>query len=468
MKIDENILRELLEDLNACENVQKKILQRALTPTILQHIIGTVDKRIRLFEINYVERTISQTIKYTLWYILWIIKWILFLFFQGETKIITGSLFSYIKTSLSCAYKILDLVTAKNIAYINYGIINDYRLLFSSRFFCFPYFIYKWRYRKINVNYEKINDDINRIIKKHINGNPSFTFTKEIHRMMQFYKIFDNCVDKLKMDNTILCYISDTDHIDNRSIVCDLHKKYGIKTILIDHALNTFSQVNNQINSDMYFCWGRYHYKKCGENLSQYKLRENIIQVGNPTKKFMSYYPPGRKRWIYILPSFQHQIAFNISRNFERTFFFVQSIKNIVAAQYPHVEFIMKPHPVDKIDYSQIVNTPQTVLGLDEVISNAELVFVEDSTSTIELLQYSIPLVYITNINGDDLLEIRDATGVVLARDILDLSQCISDSLRQDINMLRRQQVFEYHFGKYDPSWIQFTNAMNKVIALSQ
>ncbi len=368
-----------------------------------------------------------------------------------------------------CARVLHETIKKSNVIYINFGILEDYRLLYSSQVFCFPYYIYKLTKRYDDKEYcRRLDDKIQGIVRKYIGCDISSSYIKELQRLSRYYEIIDEFISNIKKRSSLLFYISDTDHLDTRSIACDIHKNDGIKTILIDHAINTFSQVNKQIYSDLYYCWGEYHDKQCRRMLANYHSAAKVLIIGNSVKRYVIIRPRCKGRWLYILPSFQHQTAFTLQRNVDRTISFISEIKAIAEKRYPKIEFVIKPHPVDNIDYSKIMNVPQVNGRLEKIMDDVELIFVEDSTTTIEALCYTVPMIYIANRKGENLLNFKGKAGIVLAKDTMMLSRCIKEALDQEIHVIRRQQIFEYHFGTYDPRWTKLSQSLNKYISPDQ
>lgn len=445
---------------------KREIIQRALFSSVVSKILVFFRQPpFQIKPINGGRKKFRSLFYHIFWYVLWSMKWMLFFRYSKEEKIITTSFFAEIKSSLTYLDALYSTTIPENVTVVNFGMLYDWSFLLKKKLFCHPYFIEKISIEEIRkeeiANYQS---SISNLITKHFPDYLDHNNKKDIRHLMEYYSVVEIFLKKIKLHKQICFYISDTDHLDTRVIICELHKSYGIVTILVDHAINTFSQINNQVYSDQYLCWGDYHKDSYISSIHESAPVSVLMPIGKPLAKFQLNEVTKETKWVYFLPSFQHQTSLTNNRSFDRTKKFVSELNKIIRDFFPDKKLFIKLHPFDMLEFYELFETDVTKGGIDNVLKGSELVFVEDSTIAGELLKYNIPIVYIANNSGNDSLKIDLLKCGNTAVDIDGLHKILEKSITEKIDMKKRQFAFEYYFGNPDQELQKFKNHIINII----
>lgn len=445
------------------EDRKTEILQRAISFSIQRQYLELTQKSpIEILSVNIDSRSISQKLSFVIWYLAWTVKWFLLFGKQNNSKIITTSLFTDIKSSLHTLVVLKEIAFENDAVIVHYGVLPKWGFLFSCNIFCHPFHVFRLLFNKNESNYDFDILSLNKELLKEFNESRMLIIKNDLERLRKYYSEVNRHLSKLLLKHKILFYISDLDNIDTRSILCELHRDYHVITFLIDHSINTFSQINRNIYSDHYLCWGDYHIDGYKKNVNGGIICKTTSKIGHPLKQYSIGNTKKGKKWVYFLPSFQHQTALSYSRNIMTTFDQLIRIQNIISSTFIDRELSIKQHPIDMIDFSEVFNIKQMDTVKGNKYEGIEIAFIEDSTIAIELLQYDIPIVYVANSKGEDLLKLSHMGCAYILKMGDDIEEIIKKVLKSQCDMASRKKAFEYYFDVYDEYWSKFREEIKK------
>jgi len=326
--------------------------------------------------------------------------------------------------------------------------------------YCFPYYFFTLLHSKSNTRTEKdILRDIISIQNDH-EISPISDFTKEIRSLEMFYRIISHQIAVLREKKAIIFYISDLDHLYTRYLLCAVHSSLTIPTILVDHAVNTYDQINGKIFSSHYFCWGEYH-KNVFRRINPHV---DCVTIGSNHGVFSLQKVHKKNKWIYFLPSFRHPLAFTTKRSIDRSMMYSKEIFRIYKMHCEDNSFFVKIHPVDKNLPMDLFPVRLIKEKLEIVLEGTELVFVEDSSIALDLLKYDIPIIYLANSEGEDLLHLSKCGVANMNSDIASLQNCIDTALKEVIDYDHRRKAYEYYYGPQNKNTHLLSSELSKFI----
>lgn len=430
-----------------CNDRKQEILQRSLYSSIVYSLVSLVNQNpFRPTPIQGGLRKIDKTVTHLFWYVLWTIKWFILFRYSKKEDIINTALF--METSSSIDYlKLLCIESEKkDVVIVNFGMIYNYPMLFRQNIYCHPFIIERYNLSDNNKNEsEKLSRMITKNIPESIDLNVLPTLEKDIQRLLVYYNVVEIYIAKIKKNKNIRFYLSDTDHLDTRTTLCELHRSAGIRTILIDHALNSFNCINNQVYSDQYLCWGEFQKISFFANASQINVTNVVIPVGRPSSFFQATNSIRAQRWIYYLPSFQHQTKFSILRSYSRTKEFITAFEEFIQTSNAPAVLSIQTHPVDTLVVRKKFNHGISTITTGKISEGCELIIIEDSSIIIDLLQYDIPILYISNANGDDSMAIDKLKVGRIATSPSEIGSILPDLLKTPFNPVQRSKAFDYY-----------------------
>ncbi len=449
------------------KNRKIEVLQRAISFSILRQYLESIQKSpIELLSVNINSGNIINKLFLVIWYFAWTVKWFLLFGKQNNSKIITASLFTDIKSSLHALDVLVEIAFENDAVIVHFGVLSKRRLLFSHNVFCHPFHVFRILFNKNGSKYGTDVLSLNKELLKEFNKDRMAIIENDLKRLIRYQSEVNRFLNKLLLKHEIVFYISDLDNIDTRSILCELHRDYNVKTILIDHAINTFSQINRYIYSDHYLCWGDYHIECYKKYVKGSIICKTITKIGHPLNQYCINNSKKGKKWVYFLPSFQHQTALSANRNIFYTLDQLNNIKNIIITKFADRDLSIKQHPIDEIDFSGIFNFKKTDTVEGNKYEGIEIAFIEDSTIAIELLQYDIPLVYVSNNKGEDLLKLSYMGCAQILKMGDDIEELIKKALQNQCDMASRKKAFEFYFDKCDESTNRFKEEIKNTLSI--
>jgi hypothetical protein len=256
---------------------------------------------------------------------------------------------------------------------------------------------------------------------------------------------FKHLIEVLRTRGSILFFIQDIDSLAERIIFIDICRSYKICTIGLDHAIILYKHLYETSYSDYSLVWGTFQKEKIGQS-SKIKPKE-VHVIGRPDLGFEFFDKPQKpNHWIYLMPAFQNPLVESFTRSLERSFSCVRSIESLISEKYPGISLLVKIHPSD--DRMIFPKGHKYHVGsISKILSATQLVFVEDSTISIEMLRYRIPLIYVTGDEDCDNLNIEQWSSGFLLKDNSTLSEIVAQALVSDINEDNRRKMFEYYCG---------------------
>lgn len=430
--------------------VVKKALSGILIPDlykkIREEVLGETKIPAKKFYFHRSEK-IFAVINHVFWYLLWTLKW--FTLKKSAKKIILASFFPLNKSTVHYL-EVLNIYAEQNkAAVIHFSVLFGFKNYFNKNIYCYPHALLK---RKVNA------DDFNRIYqnftsKLNILSNIHFNFPFEDSvrfrlLVLNYYEIkisFEHLIENIYKKCKILFLIQDCDYLTDRvlfSIICRNHK---IKTAAFDHSIQLFDHIFYNSNSDIHFVWGEHQQQRISNYTNE--ISKSIVVTGRPGNYFSEYKSDEEKKyWIYILPAFQEAHMQSIYRSFDYTMQLIDLI--LSSSNVNGKNLLIKKHPSDS---TNIFNSSKIKIYEDRVqtvLSSTELIITEDSTMSIEVLQFMIPIVYVLDKKNEDNLHLKKYSADITTFSIeQNIDEVISKALQSKINVPERKKMFQFYLN---------------------
>ena len=460
-------IREFISCWEEDNDFRKKSFKIALTGILIPYIYkiireeklsGKEIKRRKYFFSRL--KNIKEVLNHLTWYILWSIKWLLFISLKKNgRRIILASFFPKNATSFEYIRTILNRNRTDHFFLVNFSVIYNMKYLFNSRLFCYPHFFYKKK--EIHTEeYYLLEKDFKALFEKYFKIEFSFYLTEYIKSFNTVYNSFSYLVEMIQRDNKILCFVQDCDYLNDRVLFSNYCKTKNIPSLAFDHSIQIYDHLFYNNFSDYRITWGEYQINRITK-LSN-NIPKKLINGGRPgyyfSFKTINYQK--NKVWIYLLPAFQEANMQSIHRSLQQTENNIINIKKIISENYKSVKLLVKPHPSDEREIFQFTNDLVND-SLDILMNETQLAFVEDSTISLELLKYEIPVVYFADKLNNDNLHLRELNSdyiFVSSKESLGIK--IPKALNKKIDHKEREKIFSYYFGEGK----NFENNLNELL----
>ncbi|MCJ7651286.1 MAG: hypothetical protein MUP85_21980 [Candidatus Lokiarchaeota archaeon] len=452
------------------------VLKLSLTKEILSSFSKEhLSKKNHTFLIGYKNSgRIFWSIKKTFWFFLWCFKWAAAFKTNKNKKVLLAAIGSNLNNIDVYLEQLSAAAKKNNCVIVLLNIIESYKHLRNHQLFYFPRFFYTEGH---SADKEKINNYASEIINsiKILTVKNKIKFSlgsehliKPIKSLIRDYSGFSYLVTKLISPNLIVGLIQDYDYTYNKFIYYKIARWNSIKTGTIDSSLLLYQHLYRKTFSDYHLVWGEY--KK------NYILKNNkidpskIIVIGKPLPLKNNYQHLADKRdlWVYIAQSYTEPSMFVSGRDFASFEVNIKTLSNFQKKNYPNDQFILKIHPADKSANYKLGITKSPKGSVFELVKNARIIFVEDSTLAVELFANNFPIVYVLDKCKNDNIGLVN-NGLVPGLDITgEFDKTIISILNEKSqpNAQRREKFINYYLGNFNEN--NFQNVITKILFSEQ
>ncbi len=474
--IDNNISKFLDEWYSDESQKMLSVLKLGLTKEILSSIFKEhSSKKKNKFLLGYRNSgRIFWSLKKTFWFFLWCFKWAAGFKTNKNKKVLLAALGSNLN-NIDVYLEQLSAATKKNnCVIVLLNIIESYKHFRNHQLFYFPRFFYTVGH---SADKEKINNYASEIIdsvkKLTVKNNLQLSLetehlVKPIKNLMRDYSGFSYLVTKLISPNQIVGLLQDYDYTYNKFIYYKIARSNSIKTGTIDSSLLLYQHLYRKTFSDYHLVWG-----ECKKNfiLKNNKIdTSKIIVIGKPLPLKNNYQHLANKcdLWVYIAQSYSEPSMFVSGRDFTSLELNIKTLSNFQKKNYPNDHFILKIHPADKLTDYRLGITKSPKGSVFELVKNARIIFVEDSTLAVELFANNFPIVYVLDKFKNDNIGLVN-NGLVPGLDITgEFDKTIISILNEKSqpNAQRREEFINYYFGNFNEN--NFQNVTTKILFSEQ
>jgi hypothetical protein len=439
------------------ESFVKKSFKVALTGIMVPYIYKIireeklVEKEIKGRKYYFSRlKSYKEVLLHLVWYISWSIKWLLLISFRkNQRKIILSAFFPENATSFEYIRIILKKNKIDNYLLLNFNVIYKMEFLLNSKMFCYPHYFYHKK-EVLTENLDSLGNEFRVLFQNYFNTDFKFSFTKYLESFSKIYSSFSYLVKKVQRDNKILYFIQDCDYLNDRVLFSNVCKTNNIPTITFDHSIQIYDHLFYNNFSDYRITWGEYQADRI-KRLSSNMPKKTVVG-GRPgyTFSFNRINLSENKIWVYFLPAFQAPNMQSIYRSLEQSENNISVINRIISENYNNIRLLIKPHPSDEKEIFGAENNI-TETSFVNLIKDTQLVFTEDSTITLELLNYNLPIIYFSDKQKNEHIHIKEfKIDYVISSAYENLKTNIEEALNKEINMQDRGKLFEYYFGEGD------------------
>jgi len=385
-------------------------------------------------------------LNHLLWFFLWSFKYVLFLIFNKKNLVLI-SVGSDRNTSFSYAEYLSSWSKNNNSNILSLNILCKSKYLFSKNIFYYPKSAKCFSNKLVHFLRNSHNEQINIISKKQnywsykASKRTVKTINYNSREMLSFLYLIR------KHRTRILFLVQDFDYTDNKYIFCNIAKIFHIPTFTLDHSILPYRYMYSNSYSDFALVWGNYQKERINNNYG--KKPKQIFVSGKPNVIFGRIITnKSKKYWTYIPIAYSNPGVISFTRNANLLFHNVYSIKTILNKYFSNMKLILKIHPQDNKNSFVFLKKIATISKiLIPYVTEAQILFVEDSSFSIELLQYDIPIIYLPDDKNNDPFKIKDFTSIYFldkGKPFLDL---ILEAINNKIDWSKRQKHFEYFFN---------------------
>ncbi len=452
------------------------ILKLSLTKEILSIISKEhSSKKKNKFLLGYRNSgRIIWSLKKTFWFLLWWFKWILGFKTHKNKKVLLAALGSNLNNIDVYLEQLAITAKKNNCIIVLLNIIESYKHFRNHQLFYYPRFFYV---KSHNVNKEKIIDYASEIIKAirslTVKNNIQFSLNSKylvdpIKDLMRDYSGFSYLIEKLISPKQIVGLVQDYDYTYNKYVYYKIASRNGIKTCTIDGSLALYQHLYRKTFSDYHLVWGEYN--------KIFILKNNpidpskILVIGKPLKleKSSVQFTGNCNLWVYIAQSYTDPSMFMSGRDYASFEKSVKMLSDFQKKNYPEDHFILKIHPSDKSANYRLGITKSPKGSVFELVKNARIIFVEDTTLAVELFANNFPIVYVLDKFVNDNIGLV-SKGLMSGIDMTgEFDKTIKKSLEKktETESHEIEKTMIYYFGNFDEN--NFQNAIEKILFLEQ
>ena len=471
-EIDKNILNFLDEWYYDDSQKILSILKLSLTKVILSGISKEYSSEKKcFFNLGYRDSgRIYWSIKKTLWFFLWWFKWILFFETHKKKKVLLAAIGSNL-SNIDVYLEQLSLAAKNNnCVIVLLNLIESYKHLRNPQFYYFPRFFYA----KNHVEYKrKINDYTSEIINSvkilSIKNNIQISLNaahlvKPIKSLLLDYLGFSYLVDKLISPKRIVGLMQDYDYTYNKYVYYKIASCNGIKTCSIDTSLQFYQHLYKRTFSDYHLVWGEFKKKFILKNNPI--APSKILIIGKPSKLEKNFVHLNNKRdlWVYIAQSYTDPSMFISGRDFASFQINVKVLSDFQKKNYPNDHFMLRIHPADKLVNQKSGICKPSKVPVFDLVKNARIIFVEDSTLAVELFANNFPVVYLLDKFKNDHIGLVNR-GLMAGIDLDgEFDKTIKSILeeRPVHDSKEREKTVDYYLGNFDEN--NFKKLIEKIL----
>ena len=474
-KIDENISRFLDDWYNDVNQEAKSIFKIALTSKLLiKFYTDSSSSKINLVSNSkfHIFKSVKSIFNHLFWFLLWTIKWAIYSSTAKRSRVIITAIGSNYHSTQEYFERIIEIAKLNNCIVILLNLIESTSILKNKRLLYYPRIFYPLKKLLFRLDENTVRTEIFTDLEKTASKNnlevkiSSDYLKKSLRNLLHDYDSYVNLVEKIFSKDQIMALIQDYDYTYNKYLYWCISKKQGIKTIVIDTSLVLYKHLYKKTFSDYQMVWG--------EHKRDFLVRNNfmdlskIIVTGRPiSAKYKRIEKRNDKNlWIYISQAYSDPSFFISSRNSETFRFNLNRLLEYQKKNYPGDKFILKKHPADRTVNFDIKNSVD--LPFNELIVNAKVIFVEDTTLLIELINEGYPLIYVLDSNGNDNIGLVNK-GLIPG---IDMKQNFENVIEEvilgkfTIDLKATKNAVKYYFGKYNS--IEFKNTLSGLLSFDE
>lgn len=436
------------------------ILKLSLTKEILSSISKKyLPKKKHSFHLGYRNSgRVYWTIKKTFWFFLWSGKWIMFFDTHKNKKVLLAAIGSNLN-NIDVYLDELSFVAKKNnCVIVLLNLIESYKHLSNHQLYYFPRFFY---FKNHSVRTAKVENYKSQIIDsiKILSAKNNLQFSLEskqlvnqIKSLLRDYSGFSYLVNRLISPKRIVGLMQDYDYTYNKYIYYKIATRNGIKTYTIDTSLQFYQHLYKKTFSDYHLVWGEFKKNFILSNNSIDPLK--ILITGKPSilEKYSEQFSNKCKLWIYIAQSYSEPSMFITGRDYTGFEKNVRLLSDFQKKNYPNAHFIIKIHPADRSIHHKCGNFKLSTVPIFDLIKNASIIFVEDTTLAVELFANNFPIVYVLDKFNNDNIGLVNS-GLVPG---IDLNGAFDRTIKRTLEertmnkSKERENIVKYYLGNFD------------------
>lgn len=391
------------------------------------------------------------------WLLLWSLKYFLFFPILFKNKIALICFGVNKNLSLSYSDSILSWSINNKTNLLSLNIIKSFKYLFSIHIFYYPKFLFNGSHNSRQLLRNIIKDkfcDINKIQNDFTFIPSKYTINSIKYLNREMYAFYNLLYYK---KSKILFLIQDFDYTDNKYIFSNLAKRFNIPTISIDHAIMPYKYMYSNSYSDIALVWGNYQKERIINNYGA--APKELLIASRPDTRFSIIETNKTKYyWTYIPVAYSHPGVISFNRNMRLLSEYISLIHDFLKLYHKDVELILKIHPRDnELTFAALKQKARICKDNEHSFLESELFFTEDSSLTIDLLRYDIPIIYMSDKNHNDPFKIREFQSIHFFDEATSLENTIKTALNTKIDWTKRKTHFDYFF---EPN-IDFTMYIN-------
>ena len=448
------------------------ILKLALTKEILSSNLKEHSSKKKLsFHLGYRNSgRIYWSIKKTFWFFLWWLKWIASFEMHKNKKVLLAAIGSNL-SNIDVYLEQLSIASKNNnCVIVLLNLIESYKLLRNHQLYYFPRFFYVKNHstNKIKVNNfaSEIFDSVKILTAK---NNIQFSLeakhlVKLIKSLMGDYSGFSYLVNKLLSPNRIVGLMQDYDYTYNKYVYYKIASCNGIKTYSIDTSLQFYQHLYKRTFSDYHLVWGEFKKKFILKNNPI--APSKILIIGKPSILEKNFVHSHNKRdlWVYIAQSYTDPSMFISGRDFASFQINVKVLSDFQKKNYPNDHFMLRIHPADNLVNQKFGICKPSKVPIFDLVKNARIIFVEDSTLAVELFANNFPVVYLLDKFKNDNIGLVNR-GLMAGIDLDgEFDKTIKSILeeRPVHDSKERVKAVDYYLGNFDEN--NFKNVIEKIL----
>lgn len=448
--------------LDMWEESSKDDLTRMLMRALHYHIVPAIysvsrkqllldalhfNKKIKLNRFN----SLSRIALHLIHIFSWNIKWLFFpLFVQRSSEIIICSLNTERIVSKNYLMNIHHYAKENNAVVVQYGTFTSFYKLFSLDIFSCPSYLIRFKkYKKQGSQDRKlIFSTLADICKKKLDLQ-NVDFQNQQKYLILYQKLFfefSNFVTQLARKKKICCLIQDGGYTSTKILYSYSASQMNIPIVTLDHSIIIYDHLYKNDISDYYFCWGEYS-KNRMQNLSLVKPKIYIISRPDVNLDFEKRQGE-RKYAVYFLPAFHNPMLQSANRSLSYSILMIRRIEQILSELFPSLSLLVKPHPVDDPRHYKSLGLNLYSKQLKIIIPSIGFLFSEDSTITLELLKYNIPLVYLLDKSEEDIYNFNKFNLKHMISNYANIQKTMENYFFQGSQYRDKKRMFKYYFGE--------------------
>ncbi len=472
LSIDQNISNFIDDWYFTDSQNMLSVLKLSLTKDILSSIFKEhSSKKKRSFHLGYRNSgRIYWSIKKTFWFFLWWFKWIAAFETHKNKKVLLAAIGSNLNNIDVYLEQLYIATKNNNCVIVLLNLIESYKHLRNPQFYYFPRFFYV---KNHSINKAQINNFASEILESvkilTVKNNIQFSLeaehlVKPIKNLIGDYSGFSYLVTKLISPNRIVGLMQDYDYTYNKYVYFKIANRNSIKTYTLDTSLQFYQHLYKKTFSDYHLVWGEFKKKFILNNNPIDPSK--ILVIGKPSKLEQNFelFSDKFDLWVYIAQSYTDPSMFISGRDYASFQINVKVLSDFQKENYPNDHFILKIHPADKsVNHKSGICKSSTVPVFD-LVKNARIIFVEDSTLAVELFANNFPVVYVLDKFKNDNIGLVNSglmAGIDLAGEFDKTIKSILEE-RPMHDSKEREKAVNYYLGNFDEN--NFKNVIEKIL----